>query len=356
MRDAFLFFLFSLLASYLVARLSVKSGLFLDVPSSKDHGVHNRPVPRAGGIAVFAGVSLVFLYALLNLSLEYHERGQLVLVWVFAFAFFIVGVLDDAGKEIRASLRFLVFAILSCGFLLVSYLLWGEVFLIYDFRLFKIPVWIAFPFTWFAIVGFVNAINISDGLDGLSSGIVANAFFFLGVITDRIGDPFLSFVFTASGAVVSGFWVLNFLVPRLFLKKKVFGIFLGDSGTYFLGFVGAVFSIWAVNRDGLLSPGTPFILFFYPVWETINSMARRAVERRGIFEADNSHFHNFLYEYFGKSHLLASGSILLLHFLIGLYTLVMFSEGEYLILAYSFLISAYSVLYLALEKVVRLRS
>ncbi len=343
----------SFLATYLLSKIARKRGIFIDIASSKGHGVHEGAVPRVGGTAVFFALSLLFLYAILNVTHEPGDSGKLLLVWIFGFLFFIVGVLEDAGLNIKPRLRFMVFSLLALIFLLLSLNMYDREFFIYDFRLFKIPLWFAFPFTWVAIVGLVNAINISDGLDGLSSGIVLIAFAFLGIILHKIGDDFLSFVFAGFSSVLFGFWVINFLLWRIGLPGGLkMRVFLGDSGTYMLGFISAVFSIWAVNRNGLLSPGAPFILFFYPVWETLNSMARRVVEGRGVFEADNQHFHNFLYLYFGKSHVKATSLILFIHLAIGVYTLFMFSEGEYLILAYSVLISVYSIFYLALEKTV----
>jgi UDP-N-acetylmuramyl pentapeptide phosphotransferase/UDP-N-acetylglucosamine-1-phosphate transferase len=144
----------------------------------------------------------------------------------------------------------------------------------------------SFAFTVFAVAGVTHAVNVIDGLNGLSSVNALLASIGLAVVAWTVGD---SFVFSAAcvlGGSVAGFFLVNYPGGR---------IFLGDGGAYLMGLLLAELAVLLVHRNSEVSPWFPLLLLAYPIWETLFSMYRRKVRGRSAGEADALHLHSLVY-------------------------------------------------------------
>jgi UDP-GlcNAc:undecaprenyl-phosphate GlcNAc-1-phosphate transferase len=145
----------------------------------------------------------------------------------------------------------------------------------------------ALPVTIFWIVGIINAVNLIDGLDGLAGGIV----FFAGitnfVVAYVTGSTFVASIMAAMLGSVLGFLFFNFNPAR---------IFMGDSGSYFLGFLLGAMSLAGSSQKAstAVSILVPIVALGVPIFDTLFTMVRRFVERRPLFSADRGHVHHRL--------------------------------------------------------------
>jgi UDP-GlcNAc:undecaprenyl-phosphate GlcNAc-1-phosphate transferase len=165
------------------------------------------------------------------------------------------------------------------------------------------------------IVGVTNAVNLIDGLDGLAAGVTFFAAFTSFVIASISGSVFVALTMAALMGALIGFLFFNFNPAR---------IFMGDSGSYFLGFVLATTALAGGGLQQKASTAVsllvPVLALGVPIFDTLFSMFRRLVERRPIFSADRGHVHHRLLDLglthrravvflYGISSLLAAGAI-----------------------------------------------
>ena len=147
-----------------------------------------------------------------------------------------------------------------------------------------LPSWLAIIFTTFALVGFVNAVNLIDGIDGLCAGVsivILIAYSYLGFKYD---DQFLFYV--------SSFLIFS-LLGFLWFNWNPSKIFMGDSGSLTLGFVIAVLSIHSVEKD-YITPTTVLLLTAVPILDTLVVMLRRIRNGQNPFKADKTHIHHII--------------------------------------------------------------
>jgi UDP-GlcNAc:undecaprenyl-phosphate GlcNAc-1-phosphate transferase len=145
----------------------------------------------------------------------------------------------------------------------------------------------ALPVTALWIVGVVNAVNLIDGLDGLAAGVIffaALTNFVVAVIGDQV---FVAVVMAAIMGAMVGFLFYNFNPAR---------IFMGDSGSYFLGYLLATASLTGAlqKTSTAVSLLVPMVALGVPIFDTLFSMVRRTLERRSMFSADRGHVHHRL--------------------------------------------------------------
>ncbi|EEW24574.1 MraY family glycosyltransferase [Rhodobacter ferrooxidans] len=242
--------------------------------------LHSRPTPRVGGV----GIALAAGTGGLLLAPEAQALWWPICLTVIpAFA---AGLIEDVTKRVSARER-LIATVLS-GLLFV---LWTG----YSISGVDLP-WIdsvlqfglvATVFTAVAIGGIANAINIIDGVNGLSSGTVMICLGVLGYIAFAQGDMALVACIVLCIAAVAGFFLVNFPFGRLFL---------GDAGAYSLGFLLAVFAVALPQRNPEVSPLIGLIVLIYPVTETLVSVWRRMV-RVGSHPGrpDRLHLHSLVF-------------------------------------------------------------
>ena len=260
-----------------VIRFSEKKK-WLDIPDGK-RKIHTKPISRLGGVALF----LAFFLAVLFLSLCSD----------FPFPFFVLGgggvifltgLVDDLislppwGKLLGQILGALV---LIRGGVTIQFLTlpWDEMVYLGNW---------SYPLTLLWIVGITNALNLIDGLDGLSTGIGAIASFTLGIIAwqeGRIEPAILSFLLV--GATV-GFLFYNFPPAK---------IFLGDSGALFLGGMLATISVQgAVKSAAAFTLAVPILILGVPILDTFFAIIRRSKNHLPVSCADRGHLHHRLLE------------------------------------------------------------
>jgi UDP-GlcNAc:undecaprenyl-phosphate/decaprenyl-phosphate GlcNAc-1-phosphate transferase len=258
----------TLFVSGLIVRISRRGGLAWD-----DHQLagaqkfHARPVPRIGGVAVAAGLLAVATWVAITGHGPARDFWLLLLCGLPAL---LAGLLEDLTKQIGARMRLLataasgVLAFFVLGAQLREVQLPGLDWLM-GFTVFSLL------FTTVAVAGVTNAVNIIDGFNGLAAVVGGIAMLSLAYVGWQVGDNLVLSVALATVGALLGFLVWNW--PRGL-------IFLGDGGAYFVGYLVAVLSFLLVTRHrGVVSPWYPFLLFIYPVFETLFSIWRKRVVR-----------------------------------------------------------------------------
>jgi UDP-GlcNAc:undecaprenyl-phosphate GlcNAc-1-phosphate transferase len=146
--------------------------------------------------------------------------------------------------------------------------------------------WFSWPLTLLWIVGITNAVNLSDGLDGLAAGISAVACGVIAVFAIYNGNAVMAVLMLALLGSLTGFLFFNF---------NPASIFMGDCGSLFLGFTIASASVMSTTKSAaLVGLALPVLALGIPIFDTIFSMLRRFLERRSLFAPDRSHFHHRL--------------------------------------------------------------
>jgi len=245
---------------------------------------HASPVPRVGGIAIFFGLTAALLSYFIG---NYYVAHFASLLLISAIPCFAIGLLEDLTKKIGVKER-LAGAFISaalCGYLFQAWL--GNV-QIFGFDTFlSIPA-ISIIFTCFSVAGVANAFNLIDGYHGLSSVVAAIILLALAYVAFQVGDaPILICAFAGVGAIL-GFLLWNY-------PKGL--IFLGDGGAYLIGFWVAELSILLVLRNDSVSKWFPLLLCFYPIFETLFTIYRRVILKRGSAGIpDAAHLHQVIYK------------------------------------------------------------
>lgn len=148
-----------------------------------------------------------------------------------------------------------------------------------------LPVWIAIPLTVVVIVGVTNAINLADGLDGLAGGISLLSFCCIGYLGYLQENTVVSYLAISIIGAVFGFLRFNTYPATLFM---------GDTGSQFLGFSLIVMSLSITQGDTAFSPVLPLIILGFPILDTLTVMCERIAKGRSPFAADKNHFHHRL--------------------------------------------------------------
>lgn len=275
----------------LVTKLSYAVGA-VDKPNARK--VHTRPMPRLGGLAIFASFTLTVLLMMSfipdNLMLASNRNliGALLTGGTIIIA---LGALDDRF-DLSAKLKLLVQIGVACLVVFGFNIQMNFVNIPFGEAMQPIGEWIGVPLTILWIVGVTNAINLIDGLDGLAAGVSAIAIasiMGMGVIMGNGTVVMLAIVLLGS---ILGFLVFNFHPAK---------IFMGDSGALFLGFSLAMLSMLGFKQITLLSFVTPLLIIGVPLSDTFFAIVRRWVHKRPLMKADKGHLHHCLQQ-LGFSH------------------------------------------------------
>ena len=249
--------------------------------------VHQTAVPRIGGIAIaiaFATPILALFVVDSAVSDVVRESSRLVLGAMLGSALMCVtGLIDDA-RGLRVAHKLLVQVVVAC----IAYAFGFRIEAIYVPLVGDLPMGIfGLPVTVLWIVGVTNAVNLIDGLDGLAAGVVFFAALTNFVITQISGFVLIGVMMAAIMGALLGFLFYNFNPAR---------IFMGDAGSYFLGFLLATTSLAgaSIKTSTAVSMLVPIIALGVPIFDTLFSMVRRWLERRPIFSPDRGHVHHRL--------------------------------------------------------------
>ena len=277
----------ALLAAVLVALVStpvVRSLAFrvgaVDVPKDARR-MHDHPIPRMGGLAIFFGFILsVLIFLPLTPELRGMLLGSVVIV--------ILGVFDDIFA-LPALPKFFV----QIGAALIAVLA-GEgnriVFLsnpnIFSKEAFWELGWLSIPITVLWVVGITNAVNLIDGLDGLACGVSTISSMTLLVIALIVAEPDVAILTAALSGACIGFLPYNLNPAK---------IFMGDTGSTFLGFILAVVSIQGLFKFyAIISFAVPFLMLGLPIFDTTFAILRRLAHGQSPMSPDRGHIHHRL--------------------------------------------------------------
>jgi len=269
-------FLLTLFFVYLVKKYAPVLG-FVDIPNTRS--MHITDTPRGAGVGFFFAIVFVLSYAYTDVLYEFVWVN--IAIWMV----FFMGVWDDYNDS-SPYIKFIVFIV-------------ATIFLSYDNLLihtlgiyFGVDLslgWVALPFTVFAVVGFTNAINLIDGLDGLAASIsiiIFSTFYFIGYENNDM------FMMLLSGAFIAG------LLAFLIYNWTPASVFMGDSGSLTTGFVLSVLAIKSLTY-------IPAISIFYigaiPIMDTLIVMTRRKMHGKSMVAGDQCHMHHMLKHLFLES-------------------------------------------------------
>jgi len=281
----FLTFFLALIVTYLATPVVEILATKLEaVDHPGDRKIHTEPIPHLGGLAIYLGfiiaVGVAFIIArMAGSQLNFMVGFGIILAGTLLM---LVGLVDDI-KNLKPTTKLvwqIIAALIVIGFgVEIS-------FLTNPFNGMVVMGILSIPLTLFWIVGITNAINLIDGLDGLATGVTAiSAFtlFFVALRTHQIGAAI--FMIALCGASL-GFLRYNFFPAK---------IFLGDSGSMFLGFVLAAASIIGVLKTTLVvALLIPLLILGVPIFDTLFAIGRRLGTGKHPFEADNKHIHHML--------------------------------------------------------------
>ena len=281
-------FLLSLACSAVFTPLVIKLAHRLN---AFDHGlssrtIHNRPVPRLGGIAIAAAFFVPITGLLLVNSgvghLFYSDGLRPLGLYVGGALIALLGIYDDlkgAGAKLKFSVQFAVAA-------LVYFLGYRIDALANPFGPTLQLGWLGLPFTMFWIAGVINAINLIDGLDGLAGGVALVAVGMTFVFALLRAEPLMMLFSAALAGGLIGFLRYNFNPAK---------IFMGDTGSMFLGFVLAVSAIETSQKSSTaIAIVIPIIVLGLPITDTLLAIWRRGVRGAPLFQADRGHIHHRL--------------------------------------------------------------
>jgi len=259
--------------------------------------VHTQAIPRIGGVAIYLSATCVIL-ALLFLdhagSGRFRElRLQIIALLGSATGIFLLGLIDDL-RGMPARCKFAAELLGAGALCLVGVRINGIGLGGSEISL----GWLGCPLTILWIVGVTNAVNMSDGLDGLAAGVTAIACAVIAVFalhssTLHAGAAHANDVMMALFSLIllgslSGFLIFNFNPAK---------VFMGDCGSLFVGFTIASLSVMCVSKSAtLVGLALPALALGIPIFDTLFSMLRRFLERRSLFAPDRSHFHHRLLE------------------------------------------------------------
>lgn len=292
-----------------VKKLAFKIGA-VDVPKDARR-MHDHPIPRLGGLAIYIGciVSLL-LFAEIDRELQGILLGSLIIV--------AVGVVDDAhplGAGIKFILQIVAALVAVWHGVLIQTIASPIPFLggpYWDFGIWAIPITVI----W--IVAVTNSVNLIDGLDGLADGVSTIAAATMLVISLLMGDMKIALICAALVGACLGFIPYN---------RNPAQIFMGDTGSTFLGFMLATVSVIGLFKlYAIISFIVPFIILGFPIFDTVSAFTRRILKGQNPMKADRSHTHHKLID-MGMNQKQAVATLYMVAGVLGLCAVMVVTKG-----------------------------
>lgn len=288
----FLSLLFSFVLTRYVRDFASRHGC-VEIPSQERH-LHSTPLPRLGGVAIFISFSLSMLavagmaHYIPSLHNVFTPKTLLTIL-APATLVFLLGVYDDlysVGPYAKFAVQALAASMLFLGGLRILNLpvLFGE---------HQLPWFLGLPLTILWVLAITNAFNLIDGLDGLAAGSALFSTLVAFVVTLLSGYSLVTVMTIALAGAILGFLRYNFNPAT---------IFLGDSGSLFIGFLlSAIALAGAQKAPTIVAVAIPVVSFGLPILETSLSILRRLISGRPVFTADREHIHHKLLQH-GLTH------------------------------------------------------
>lgn len=279
---------FSLILTSLVKILAYRTGL-VDIPNHRK--IHKEPVAKIGGIAIFLSFTLSIFW-LVGLPIIPILFGASIIL--------VVGFLDDI-MEFSPLAKIL-------GQVLAAVVLVGN-----GIKIGLLPDMLSIPLTLFWMLGIMNALNLIDGMDGMAAGVsTVAALFFMVLAMGNNNVPLALMAIALAGACL-GFLKFNFHQAS---------IFMGDTGSLFLGFILAFLGVMStIKSSSFVHLLLPIFILGVPIFDTLLAIFRRIIKKKPLFNADTDHF----YEWLWKNKILGYNTVVIstyfLSFLLGLMAL-----------------------------------
>ena len=299
----------ALITTPVVKSLAFRVGA-VDVPKD-NRRMHDHPIPRMGGLAIFFGFLLsVLIYVELTPELTGMLLGGVIIV--------VLGIFDDiyalgAKFKLMVQIAAALVAVLSGNVIEVlsnpnvfSSDLWWEL------------GWLAYPVTIIWIVATTNAVNLIDGLDGLACGVSTISSLTMLVISLAVADGPVAVIMAALAGGCIGFLPYNLNPAK---------IFMGDTGSTFLGFILAVMSIQGLFKFyTIISFAVPFLMLGLPIFDTCFAILRRVSHGQSPMSPDRGHIHHRLID-MGFNQKQAVAVLYIISAILGLSAVVLTTSG-----------------------------
>lgn len=269
-------FLVALVATLSLGKCATRCGM---IAHPAGHRFHESPTPLIGGVAMFLGLSAAWLI-----------NGGPPVLWSCGLIVVLAGVWDDI-HELSTGARFIA----QIGAAMVM-IYWGDVvlhdlgFLVSEDSRFYLGRW-AVALSIFGSVGLMNAINMSDGMDGLAASLTAVSVLAMLIAAWLQGLHQIAVEFAILLSVLVAFLVVNVRSSY----NRTARVFMGDAGSLLLGLVLAWYVIELTQAPyNLFKPVTALWIVALPLFDAVSSLLRRAVKRESPFGADRNHYHHYL--------------------------------------------------------------
>ena len=272
-------FAFTFATTPLVRRFAFKIGA-IDIPKD-NRRMHKKPTPRIGGLAIIFGFTVATLcFAQPSRQLYGTLAGAAIIA--------VMGVIDDC-KNLPAKLKFVI-QIIAALVVVFAGDIKIDVFtnpnFLSDNPYWVLPEWLSVTLTVIWIVFITNAVNFIDGLDGLAAGVSAIMSISLVFISIRVGEYSIAILGIALMGSCFGFLPFNFNPAK---------IFMGDTGSTFLGFMLATLSIQGGFKSyAVISFAVPLLILGLPLFDALFAMIRRILRGQSPMTADRGHLHHRL--------------------------------------------------------------
>ena len=263
-------FVSSLILVPLVRKIAIHINA-MDIPNERK--VHKKPMPRLGGLAIF-------LSFLVGYMLFAPLTTQMISILIGSFLIVLLGIIDDINP-LKATTKL-------CGQIIVALILvfFGNISIneltILGMNI-NLNFW-AYPISLFIIIACINSINLIDGLDGLAAGTSSIYFItiiIISILLGRIDNLGFILCLITLGATL-GFLYYNFNPAT---------IFMGDTGSMFLGYMVAIVALLGFKTATLTSFMIPILILFIPILDTLLAILRRLIKGESIGKPDKEHVH-----------------------------------------------------------------
>ena len=306
---------------------------------------HSVLTPRVGGIAIFIGLIVGWMFAPQPLS---QLLGPILIA---GLPVFVTGVIEDISKTVSPSKRLLAALVTGiAAWILTGYTINHIEISWIDFVFAYLPLSILF--TAFAVAGVTNAINIIDGFNGLAGGTLMICFAAMGYIAWQVGDHQIAQLCMTLFFVLNGFLMFNYPFGK---------IFMGDGGAYLLGFILSWVSVMISMRNSQVSVWAPLLICCYPVNEAVYSMGRRFWNKTNLDGADSMHLHSLIKirlirPKFGHlppymKNSMVAPLLWLYVLLFALLAIALYDRHELLMIAYACSFALYSLIYWLISRI-----
>jgi len=269
---------------FIAKKISVRYNLY-DNPQNDNLKIHKKPISFLGGATMLGSflICLFLIWAIKNKAGLTFENSKIIAIFTGSIIAWFYGFWDDTYWQERKKIAQEIKVLLQVPIVLTLALIFYNVQIRYQLFNFSL-LDIALAALCFLFIE--NAVNLQDGLDGLAASVIlisSLAFFIFFLFSQNILGALLAV--SISGAIFS----------FLFFNWNPASIFMGNNGSYFLGFLMVVFAIMASSPTRFFYSLAPYFLVGFPIINVFYVFSVRLVEGRSIFQADREHIHDKLY-------------------------------------------------------------